>query len=300
MQSITRRITSKLSSIHRRTPYTINNIQKSIYLTQNKIDIKEQFDRDGFLHIPAALSHAELCNLREWTKFIETDAFEQKSKSESETNNKCRGMHHFEVDKETNQIRICRSEKLVDSHDGFHKMLYHGKVPKLVQSAMGEACILYKEKINYKYPNCGTFKPHQDAPAYPEIVRSIACAVAIDGSDEHSGCLEVAAGRHKEGVIGKNNEGIIDDNIVENIEKRNKLIYDKLPTSPGDIVLFDAYLPHRSGINKTLNSRRMLYATYNPLSEGNLRDRYYKNKEKNLKDGKVSLIFDFDGNIVST
>ena len=211
-------------------------------------------------------------------------------------------LHHFETDKITDEIRICRTERFIDHHNGWNELLCSKSsiIPSIVSECFDEESVLYKEKINYKYPNCGSFKAHQDAPAYPDIERSISVAIAIDESSELSGCLELAKGRHKEGVIGINHEGIIDDNIVENVEGKDRLIYEQIEANPGDLILFDGYIPHRSGVNVTDKARRVIYATYNPMSEGDLRGQYYERKRRDMLDGKISLIFDFDGNIVST
>ena len=81
---------------------------------------------------------------------------------------------------------------------------------------------------------------------------------------------------------------------------REPLEYHVVATNPGDIVLFDGYSPHRSGVNLTNKPRRIIYATYNPKSEGDLRQQYYERKRKQMEDGRISLIFDFDGKVVST
>ena len=120
---------------------------------------------------------------------------------------------------------------------------------------------------------------------------------------EESGCIQVAEGRHKHGIIGRSDDGTISDDIVENIEKYEKLVYQPIPTDPGDIIIFDGYLPHRSGINKTNSPRRILYATYNTLDEGDLRTKYYENKRSNQQDilkQSLSSTKHFDGNIVTT
>ena len=52
------------------------------------------------------------------------------------------------------------------------------------------------------------------------------------------------------------------------------------PSRPGDVVFFDSYVPHRSGPNLTAEARRVLYVTYNRLSEGDHRTRYYADKRK--------------------
>ena len=55
-------------------------------------------------------------------------------------------------------------------------------------------------------------------------------------------------------------------------------ISDAGEARPGDLVLFDSYLPHRSRVNLSDASRRVLYATYNRQKEGSWRDAYFDAK----------------------
>ena len=48
----------------------------------------------------------------------------------------------------------------------------------------------------------------------------------------------------------------------------------------GDIVLFDSYVPHRSGANQSAVPRRALYVTYNPASAGDRRSDYFERKRR--------------------
>ena len=49
---------------------------------------------------------------------------------------------------------------------------------------------------------------------------------------------------------------------------------------PGDLVLFDSYVPHRSGPNHTCAPRRAFYVTYNAASQGDCRTAYYERKRR--------------------
>ena len=74
----------------------------------------------------------------------------------------------------------------------------------------------------------------------------------------------------------------------------------------GSTLWFHSRTPHRSGPNHSPVPRRALYPTYNALSEGDLREAYYREKlerfaaEGERSDGKVkvSLIDDFQGDVV--
>ena len=107
----------------------------------------------------------------------------------------------------------------------------------------------------------------------------ITCLITIDPAAEESGCLEFVAGRHNEGLIGVTNRGIIDKDIAEGMD------FIPIETMPGDIIAFSSYAPHRSGVNRTGLSRRILYTTFNAASEGNLREAYYSNKRRELATG---------------
>ena len=65
---------------------------------------------------------------------------------------------------------------------------------------------------------------------------------------------------------------------VQVFTEEDSLDYILCPTNPGDVVLFDSYCPHRSKPNNTSKPRRVLYITYNKLSDGDHRSKYYADK----------------------
>ncbi len=71
--------------------------------------------------------------------------------------------------------------------------------------------------------------------------------------------------------------------------------------SPGDLVLFDSYLPHRSQPNASAGWRRAAYLTYNRAAEGDLHAAYYAKKRDAMRDGSagtISINKDFSGQII--
>jgi ectoine hydroxylase-related dioxygenase (phytanoyl-CoA dioxygenase family) len=48
----------------------------------------------------------------------------------------------------------------------------------------------------------------------------------------------------------------------------------------GGVLFFSSNAPHRSGPNQTETQRRALYLTYNAFSEGDLRQAYYVDRER--------------------
>jgi ectoine hydroxylase-related dioxygenase (phytanoyl-CoA dioxygenase family) len=68
---------------------------------------------------------------------------------------------------------------------------------------------------------------------------------------------------------------------------------------PGDLVIFDSYIPHRSGFNTTDESRRSVFLTYNMESDGgDCHSRYYAAKAAVLQSGRISINNDFAGSIL--
>ena len=93
--------------------------------------------------------------------------------------------------------------------------------------------------------------------------------VSIDEATPENGCLELVPGRHREGLLGSH---------WEPLDENEALRYVSCPTQRGDVIFFDSYVPHRSRRNLTDCSRRVLYVTYNRLSDGDHRVQYYADK----------------------
>ena len=124
-------------------------------------------------------------------------------------------------------------------------------------------------------PGDGGFEAHQDMQAGWDTYGSlyITALLSIDEATVENGCLEIAAGAHTHGMIGEMWRPLDEDDL-------GRIEFAACPTRPGDAVFFDALTPHRSKPNMTAAPRRVLYVTYNRLSEGDHRQRYYADKRK--------------------
>jgi len=233
-------------------------------LTKDQVD---QFDRDGFLLIPAAQawSQQELKLMLNSCEMM-GDWPDAPGK----------WMKYYEPNRNNPQGSkiLCRIENFTQYNPGLDFLLNGEKLLNINSDLFGESSILYKEKINYKLPGGDGFAPHQDVAAgwwmYGQTLH-ISCLVSIDAATKENGCLEVVRGRHMEGLMGDDWKGIPDEKVAA-------MQWELIPTQPGDVLLFDSYVPHRSAPNNTNASRRVLYATYAKANEGDLRDRYYSDK----------------------
>lgn len=206
-------------------------------------------------------------------------------------------MHHRELT--ATGPKLCRSENFVPFHDGLRALLTTGPMLDTASALLGEAAVLYKEKVNYKLPGGAGYAPHQDAPAYPFIDAHVSCMVAVDDATLANGCLEVVEGMHHD-VLPMDDGGCVDPDLAE------QLTWKAVEVPAGWTLWFHSRTPHRSGPNTSDEPRRALYPTYNARSEGDLRAAYYTEKlarfraEGGRADGKVqvSLINDFQGTAI--
>ena len=68
--------------------------------------------------------------------------------------------------------------------------------------------------------------------------------IFIDEATIENGCLEVAAGENRKGLL-RGMEPLTEDDIRD-------MDFIPIPTRPGDMILFDAYTPHRSAPTRHL------------------------------------------------
>ena len=118
--------------------------------------------------------------------------------------------------------------------------------------------------------------------------------MAVERATVANGCLEFATGRHREGLIGLTEDGILAQVAEASLD------FTPCEMEPGDVAVFSSYIPHRSRPNHSGERRALLYLTYNAQREGYLRDEYYRHKRAALKSGQLSLIKHFQGVALSS
>ncbi len=245
---------------------------------------KNFFSKYGFVVLRNALDNNSKKTLLKAAQDIEIDSLFTKDNN---------FLHNFEHDSYNNK-KLCRSEDLL-KHDGLNNFLVNDFLIDTASWFHGKNVTLFKEKINYKYPNTGYYKPHQDITAYPTTSKYITAVINLNDTDINSGNLEFASlsvNNIQQNAILNNINGVICDTKLLDWSK-------PLSTKFGDIILFDSYIPHRSQINKSNKARKTLYVTYNSLEDGYMREEYYKNKLNNLSKDKISFIDHYKGNIIN-
>ena len=231
---------------------------KTPILTEAQI---ADFARDGYVVVPGAFDAGDAATIERWTREV-TELPEEPGRH---------WVFHEESSLDGRDL-INRIEYIRRFHDGFAELTDILAAP--AAQALGEDVVLFKEKINFKMPGGGGFEPHQDSQAGWEDYADnfVNVMVCIDEATRENGCLELAPGQNRNGLL-RGMEPLTEDDIKD-------MEFIAHPTKPGDIALFDAYTPHRSDPNPTGTTRRIYYATYNRASEGDHLERYYADKRR--------------------
>ncbi len=233
-------------------------------MSELRAEDRAHWQANGFLHLKGFFGAEEVAEVQAWTEDLA---------ARPETAGKW--MKYFESPAE-GQRQLCRVEDFIPHHEGLAAFLVQARIVELLAELMGEPARLFKEKINFKLPGGQGFGAHQDAPAFTHFGQHfhITMLVPVDAATPENGCLEMVYGHHDKGLLKQTESGTIHPDAVATLEWR------ALPVSPGDVVFFDSYVPHRSGTNTTDSPRRALYITYNRASEGDARSAYYTHKRK--------------------
>ena len=113
------------------------------------------FRRHGWVHLPGFLSPEETRTLLAWTD--EIAAWPETSGT---------WMRYYEKRPDGAGKMLARIENFVPYHVGLAMLLTEGRVREVLAECCGEPVVLFKDKINFKYPGGAAFTPHQDYPAY--------------------------------------------------------------------------------------------------------------------------------------
>ena len=226
-----------------------------------------RYARDGWAAVPGFFSPEKMAEIDRFTD--ETEALPEVSGAQ---------MVYREpslLDPEARVIQ--RIEDFCPHHPGFDAVVRGGRLQRAIEQLLGGPAVLFKDKINFKMPGGGGFAPHQDQQAgwsaYAPLF--VTAMVSIDAATIDNGCLEVGASPRQTGLIGREWAPLTPADM-------SGFDLVPVPTSPGDVLFFDSYVPHASKPNLSGGRRRILYLTYNCASHGDHRARYFADKRSSF------------------
>jgi 2-aminoethylphosphonate dioxygenase len=215
-----------------------------------------QYHADGFLVVRQVFAAERIAELDAEAQrlFLRTDLID--------TNNiRCRWQNHIE----TGECRFDCFDPVIDLSDACERAARDPKLLEIVSALYGEPACLFKDKLIFKPGGASGYQLHQDYISWKSFPTSfVTVIVAIDAAAASNGATEVFPGYHQQGCLtprdGKYHQ--LPDDAVE----LSKGVV--LELAPGDIAMFSGYTPHRSGPNRSSQGRRLLYLSYNALSDG--------------------------------
>lgn len=205
-------------------------------------------------------------------------------------NIRCRWQNHVE----TGECRFDCFDPVIDLSEPCARAAREPRLLEIVSALYGEPACLFKDKLIFKAPGSLGYNLHQDYIGWKSFPTTFVTAIiAIDAADATNGATEVFPGYHTQGCLTPKdgNYHQLSDDAVD----LSKGVV--LELAPGDVAFFSGYTPHRSGPNRSTQSRRLLYLSYNALSDGGeQRDKHYAEFRGWLQDryaeyGRTSTFF---------
>lgn len=223
------------------------------------------FRAQGFLYAPGLFQGAELAEIAGWVVELEARADVVGDI-----------WKYYEKGADGSRL-LNRIENFEPHHAGFSALMAEPRMLGACDQLFGSDAVLFKDKINFKKAGAGGFEAHQDMQAgwdrYGDL--HISVLIAVDAQTAENGALEVMAGYHQRGLLGKMWEPLTDDDVAGGD-------WQPCYCQPGDVLFFDSFAPHRSGPNTTDAQRRAIYLTYGARKDGDQRAQYYADKHANF------------------
>ncbi len=232
-------------------------------------DQVQQFKQKGFIVVKGVFDADAMSKVSAWAD--ELQAKEPAPGAEAK---------YYEQSVLNGEDVLVRIENVVgeEINPAMTSLLISPEVIASLTQLLGEAPVLFKEKINYKLPGCRADKLHQDQAAgwntYTDFF--ITMAIAIDANREDNAALSfMSSGNYPHAdLMTEEWKPITEtDPPYEPVED-----YSLIEADPGDVIFFDSYVPHGSPPNTSERARRNIFLTFNRESAGDLRARYYADK----------------------
>ncbi len=233
----------------------LTKVQITEFNDKGFIVIKDFFDEEVMNKISAWLDelHDKTPNMGEEAKYYEKSAL-------------------------SDENILVRVEHFLGYHNNeITKMLLSQKTIDCLTDLFDEPPVLFKEKVNYKLPGCRPDKLHQDQAAgwnaYGDFY--ISMGIVVDENRKENAALSfMKSGNYKKELMGEEWKPLTEDDPPYQPEDE----YVLLEADPGDVIFFDAYVPHGSPANTSNRSRRNIFLTFNKQSDGDKREKYYADK----------------------
>ena len=232
-----------------------------------------EYETHGFLILRGVFHADEMHELLAETERLLTERRDLISPN----NLRCRYMAHYQTGEPLFEV----FDPVNDVSPVCERLTTDPRIVSAVESIYGEPACLFKEKLIFKPPGALGYKLHQDIPlawnGFPRTFLTV--LIPIDPSSEENGCTEVFSGYHADFLSNDGANYMLPDDAVD-VARRTPLML-----APGDVAIFHGLTPHRSASNRSNQMRRVLYVSYNALSDGgDQRDTHYAEFRERMRE----------------
>ena len=227
----------------------------------------KEFENRGFIVLKGFFNKAAMNRISAWL-----DELRDKDPGENQE------AKYYEKSTITGENILVRIENVLGgSNREIAKLLLPPKAIECLTQLFGQPPLLFKEKINYKLPGCRPDKLHQDQAAgwnaYGDFY--ITMGIAVDENRMENAALSfLKSGNYEKRLMSEEWCCLSEADPPYQPEDD----YVLLEADPGDVIFFDSYVPHGSPANTSDRSRRNIFLTFNKLSDGDMRAKYYQDK----------------------
>ena len=244
-----------------------------------------KYHADGFLVVKGVFGPERIAELG-----AEAERLRQRSDLIHSGNIRCR----WQTVPESGECRFDCFDPVIDLSEPCARAARDPRLLDIVGALYGEPACLFKDKLIFKAAGTPGYALHQDYISWKSFPTTFLTAiVAIDGADAANGATEVYSGYHQQGCMTPR-DGQYHQLHIDAVDPARGVV---LALEPGDVALFSGYTPHRSAPNRSSHARRLLYLSYNALSDGgDQRDAHYEEfrgwlTTKYAEYGKTSTFF---------
>lgn len=154
--------------------------------------------------------------------------------------------------------RADRIDPVIDVSPRFAKLAMDRRLLDIAGKVLGSEAQLLKDKFIAKPPGATGYGVHQDVAYWHELgiagEDAVTLALCLDPCTRMNGALEFAPGYH--------HALLTDPGVVADPDESSFPHFDLMATDPGDLLVFSALAPHRSGNNNSADQRRVLFLTF--------------------------------------
>lgn len=214
---------------------------------------------------------------------------------------------YYEKINKTDKLR--RIEKITNFSKLAKKILLSKEIFNFLKLLEKENFVLFKDKLNFKYPGGEGFLPHIDGHFfwrdssnkyqngwYKYSNNFVNLVVPLEKSNLKNGCIFISEKKNTNS-IGKNFKSVTKKMLINTPNLKNqdlkKFKFYPIILDVGDLCIFNWKCAHFSKRNNSNKSRMILYTTYSKKNNiKNVRKTYYHDKLHSKNNSKnKSLLF---------